>query len=81
MSAQPAFEGTWEEVLAHSQELSGQRVRLFIVSEDKDPYPGIPADQRPSTGASLLKHVGSWVGDDFEECLESVYDTRLPAKF
>ena len=81
MSALPAFEGTWEEVLTHSQELSGQRVRLYIVSDEEEPYPGIPADERPSTGASLLKHVGSWVGDDFEECLQAVYDARLPAKF
>jgi hypothetical protein len=81
MLAQPAFEGTWEEILTHSQELAGHRVRLFVVSEDDEPYPGVPADQRPSTGASLLKYAGTWVGDDLEECLQAVYDARLPAKF
>jgi hypothetical protein len=81
MSAQPAFEGTWEEVLSHSEEFAGHRVSLLIVPDAEEPYPGIPPDQRPSTGASLLKYAGSWVGDDFEECLEAVYDSRLPAKF
>jgi hypothetical protein len=29
-----------------------------------------------ATGADLLQFVGTWQGDDFEECLESVYETR-----
>ena len=81
MSAQLAYEGTWEEILAHSQEFKGQRVRLFIVSEEEKPARNTSADQKPHTGASLLKHAGTWVGDDFEDCLQAVYDARLPAKF
>lgn len=34
-----------------------------------------------STAADLLQFAGIWQGDDFEECLQSVYDTRLPAEF
>lgn len=37
-----------------------------------------------STGRSLLEHlktIGTWEGDDFEECLEMVYATRGKAKF
>lgn len=30
---------------------------------------------------SLLKHAGTWVGDDFEECLKDVYDARGKAQF
>ena len=42
--------------------------------------------QKPvqSTGRSLLEHlktIGTWEGDDFEECLEIVYATRGKAKF
>lgn len=29
-----------------------------------------------STGSDLLRFSGTWHGDDFEECLESVYETR-----
>ncbi|MEE3715706.1 DUF2281 domain-containing protein [Tumidithrix elongata RA019] len=39
---------------------------------------------KPSTGASILEHlkkIGSWHGDDFEECLQMVYATRSKAKF
>ncbi|WP_165774720.1 type II toxin-antitoxin system ParD family antitoxin [Candidatus Viridilinea mediisalina] len=32
----------------------------------------------PSTAESLLAFAGSWVGDDLEECLASVYATRTP---
>jgi hypothetical protein len=39
--------------------------------------------QPHSTGASLVEHlrmIGTWEGDDFEECLQAVYDSRLPAQ-
>ncbi|WP_193197218.1 hypothetical protein [Nostoc sp. MG11] len=29
----------------------------------------------------LLKFAGTWQGDDFEECLQLVYQTRSPAEF
>jgi hypothetical protein len=34
-----------------------------------------------STVADLLPFAGTWQGDDFEECLQSVYDSRSPAEF
>ncbi len=34
-----------------------------------------------STGADLMPFVGTWQGDDFEECLETVYQNRAPAEF
>lgn len=36
---------------------------------------------RPASGRSILRHAGTWAGDDFEECLEMVYATRGKAKF
>ena len=36
---------------------------------------------RPASGRSILRHVGKWAGDDFEECLQQVYATRGKAKF
>lgn len=41
-------------------------------------------NSKASTGGSLLKHleaIGSWQGDDLEECLASVYATRSKSKF
>jgi hypothetical protein len=38
----------------------------------------------PKTGASLLealKSMGTWQGDDFEECRQAVYDSRSATKF
>lgn len=34
-----------------------------------------------STGSDLLQFAGTWQGDDFETCLEAVYETRSPAEF
>ena len=36
---------------------------------------------RPASGRSILRHAGTWQGDDFSECLQSVYATRGKAKF
>ncbi|MET0030759.1 MAG: hypothetical protein ABWU14_04625 [Limnospira maxima] len=33
-------------------------------------------DFRPPSGNSLLSHTETWEGDDFEECLENVCETR-----
>ena len=34
-----------------------------------------------STGADLIPFVGTWQGDDFEDCLQAVYDNRSPVEF
>lgn len=34
-----------------------------------------------STAESMLKYAGTWSGDDFENCLEEVYNARGKAKF
>ncbi|NJK76216.1 MAG: hypothetical protein HC942_22230 [Microcoleus sp. SU_5_6] len=36
---------------------------------------------RGSKAKDLLKFAGTWQGDDFEECLQSVCDNRSPAQF
>ncbi len=72
------LEGTWEEIVEHADELVGRRVRLVVL-------PDQPADENGieefSTANSLLKHAGTWIGDDFEECLQAVYAARGQAKF
>ena len=34
-----------------------------------------------SKATDLLKFAGTWEGDDFEECLQLVYETRSKAEF
>lgn len=34
------------------------------------------SEARPSTATSLLKHAGTWAGDDIRECLEDVRALR-----
>ncbi len=43
-------------------------------AESQQPY-------RPASGRSILKHAGTWAGDDLEECPQQVYATRGKAKF
>ena len=78
MTSQPLeLEGTWEEIVTHAAELSGRRVRVTVLP-DKPVSPDQPLPYRPASGRSLLEHAGTWKGDDFEECLRTVYDNRAP---
>jgi len=36
---------------------------------------------RQGSGKSILRHVGRWVGDDLQECLEIVESSRGLAEF
>ena len=74
------FEGTWEEVAAHAPELTGQRVRLMVLPEAGSQAQEKPSF-RPASGRSILRHVGTWQGDDFEECLQAVVASRGSAEF
>jgi predicted amidophosphoribosyltransferase len=67
------LEGTWEEILAHADQLAGRKVRLIVLSSQPS---STTSEQGYSTAESLLKYAGTWEGDDFEECLQLVYDTR-----
>ncbi|OCQ90086.1 hypothetical protein BCD64_19325 [Nostoc sp. MBR 210] len=78
MTSQPLeLEGTWEEIVTHSAELSGHKVRVTIVPDESDSSLLTTPTFRPPSGRSLLRHAGKWEGDDFEECLRLVYESRF----
>lgn len=83
MTSEPLeLEGTWEEIVTHSDDLAGRRVRVQVLpDEPSSPPPETPPPFRPPSSRSLLRHAGTWAGDDFEECLQLVYDTRAPLEF
>lgn len=64
-------------------QLSGDRLRLaadflsFLVQKESRSHPQLDTLEnfRPAS-QSLLSHTETWEGDDFEECLQTVYETR-----
>ncbi|MBW4495757.1 MAG: hypothetical protein KME26_22295 [Oscillatoria princeps RMCB-10] len=82
MTSQPLeLEGSWEEILTHAPELAGRRLRVTVLSDEPQPNSAEkPANFRPASGRSLLRHAGTWAGDDLEECLQIVHDTRSPVE-
>ncbi|MBE9007802.1 DUF2281 domain-containing protein [Fortiea sp. LEGE XX443] len=48
---------------------------------EENPTESSQLPYRPASGRSILRHAGTWAGDDFDECLQSVYATRGKAKF
>lgn len=65
-------------------QLSSDRLRLvadflsFLVQTERQEH--IQSKEtdgfRPAIGGSLLSHTETWEGSDFEECLETIYETR-----
>jgi hypothetical protein len=75
------LEGTWEEIIAHAPALTGRKVRLIVLDGEPEPPPGRSPAFRPGSGRSVLRHAGTWVDDDLEECLADVYANRTKARF
>ena len=49
---------------------------VAIAPENHRSSEDVPPDQRQSIAEDLLQFVGTWQGDDLEECLDIVYATR-----
>lgn len=74
------LEGSWEEIQQRCREFAGKRVRVQVTELEKADIPGDSLPAGTPLGA-LREVAGTWVGDDFEECLELVYKTRSQAIF
>jgi len=77
------FEGMWEEVQKHTEQLARRRVRVTVLPNQARPAvhrKRVQSKPQPSA-KSLEEFFGSWVGDDFERCLQEVHATRSKARF
>ena len=67
--------------------IEGQTVQIIIAPITPNTPSNVPIgtdsspSYQPASGRSLLRHAGTWVGDDLEECLQSMYDSRSQTKF
>jgi len=67
------IEGLWDEIQSRSAELRGKRVSISVLDDDK------PLTPKESAYGALSDIIGSWEGDDLDECLALVYKTRTLA--
>jgi len=50
---------------------------IFLAQQEQKEKPTLDIEGQPQpTQGSLLSHTETWEGDDFEECLQTVYETR-----
>lgn len=76
------IEGTWEEIVSDSDALAGCQVRVTVLNNSsQSPSPDNPPRFRSGSGHSFLRHAGTWSGDDLEDCLKMVYETRRLLEF
>ena len=69
------IEGTWEEILQHSPELSGQRVRVTILSSTLKPPLKLDELLRDRIG------VVSFQPDDLSDRTHAAYSEALQLKY
>ncbi len=64
-----------------SPQLQPETAGSDILKPQQNPTENSQLPYRPASGRSILRHAGTWAGDDYDECLQSVYATRSKAKF
>src|SRR5687768_8679552 len=67
------LEGTWEEILSHAPSLTGRKVRLVVLADEPEVSPDRPPAFRSASGRSILRHAGTWAGNDLTKCLADAY--------
>ncbi|MGK7896841.1 MAG: hypothetical protein AB4372_25315 [Xenococcus sp. (in: cyanobacteria)] len=79
-----AIESTPEPILAqildYLEYLKTRAIKPVTTSDTVPTKDGEPI-LHGSQAKDLLKFAGTWQGEDFEKCLQLVYDTRSPAEF
>ena len=75
-----------EEIQSSSDDLLKETLVFLKSLKNKEKKNGKTDDEKliSSTGKNLvenLKKIGDWSGDDLEECLEHVTETRSRARF
>ncbi|MDZ8054360.1 MAG: DUF2281 domain-containing protein [Aulosira sp. ZfuVER01] len=62
----------------HSQDIKPETASSDTLHQaEEKPKDSSQQPYRTASGRSILRHAGSWAGDDFDECLQSVYATRI----
>ncbi|ELS05113.1 hypothetical protein Xen7305DRAFT_00048530 [Xenococcus sp. PCC 7305] len=69
-----------EQILNYLEYLQTRAIKPVTTSGTVTTKEGKPI-LHGSKGKDLLKFAGTWQGEDFEECLQLVYDTRSPTEF
>ncbi|MFK0733103.1 MAG: hypothetical protein ACFKPT_25190 [Gloeotrichia echinulata GP01] len=71
------LEGTWEEILQHSAELAGQRVRLTILPHQSSNYP-----TKPTLDQTLKGRIGrvNFQPSDLSERLGEAFTKEMGLK-
>lgn len=69
-----------EQTLDYLESLKTREQKPQSLSQEVPQEDGEPI-LRGSKAKDLLKFANTWQGDDFEECLQLVYDTRSQTEF
>lgn len=70
-----------EKIYQNLSEISPENLKIvaeFIefIKQKQEEKSSETINYRPASGRSILRHAGKWVGEDLEDCLQSVYETR-----
>jgi len=57
------------QVIAELVELMKKKQETAQITSEATVY-------QPASGRSILRHAGTWVGDDLEDCLQFMSETR-----
>ena len=73
-----------EQLIISNEKEVNVSIGIAGMNNTSEPQPkntGKDSMNKESSTQDLLKFAGTWQGDDLEECLEAVYQTRGEATF
>ena len=65
-----------QEIEQTPDEMLAIVLEFLLFFKSRHIHPPSEVEKPSSTAASLLNYIGTWQGDDLEECLQLVHDTR-----
>lgn len=74
------IEKNLSEMSSDSLKVIAEFVEFIKNKQEKTKPASETITYKPASGRSILRHAGTWVGDDLEDCLQLVYETRGKVK-
>ena len=74
------IEKNLSEISPDNLQIIAEFVEFIKDKQERIQSTSFAINYKPASGRSILRHAGTWVGDDLEDCLQLVYSTRGKVK-
>lgn len=70
------IENDLSQISANNLQVIAEFVEFIKKKQETSQISSEPTVYKPASEHSILRHAGTWVGDDLEDCLQLMLETR-----